>query len=264
VAPSTRATTPARVDDRYFAYFYANSYVGAARSCRGVHGGRAPRREGRDVFTRAGLGRWTQGSRTVVVAGKRGGMLRVFAGDTLLYADAGYHVEQRDGVWGFTSGFDPDLTWSVTAGPDAPEITVRGAVHRGVSVARLVAPFRALSGGALAARVHAWLKSREVATSRRLLLGFTRTIRLEEAAVIVTDHLTTQGPADVAAIVPVEEGRVAHSPSAGFHDGISGARLRRRLDGVALADALRQRGAVTVRTVVPTAAMPADLEVSWR
>jgi len=263
--------TPDRVDDRYFAYFYINSYVGAFHACSGGHGQWKGAKKGSIVYPNAGLGVFSRGSRTAVISLKRNNMLRVFVDQTLVYADAGYQVGLARGRQGMSCGFDPKQTWSTASGQDGSVVVRTSGRFFGSSPTMwLVIPLKIwahlmLSSGTVATWFNTWLKSREVAFPRRLPVILERDVRIEETAITVTDRVILQARIRVTGLSPIEQGCVTHSPSAGFYTGAPVQRLIDHLKVSALTESLVSRGKVTViKTLSLDEKKETTLQVEWR
>jgi hypothetical protein len=194
----------------------------------------------------------------------------VFVDETLVYADAGYHVGLARGRQGASCGFDPKQTWS-TSGDDEPLVVQTSGRFFGSSSARwLVIPLKlwaqlALWSGTFATWFNTWLKSREVASPRRLPVILEREVRIDETAITVTDRVVLQGRVDVTGLSPIEQGGVTHSPSAGFYAGAPAQRLIDRLKVSALTESLVSHGQVTVtKTLSLDEKKETMLQVEWR
>lgn len=262
--------TPDRVDDRYFAYFYINSYVGALRTCSGGHGQWNGAKKGSILYANAGLGVFSRGSRTAVMSLKRNNMLRVFVDETLVYADAGYQIGLPKGRQGVSCGFDPRQTWSTSGDDESLVVQTSGRFFGSSSARWLVIPLKvwahlALCSSTVATWFNTWLKSRAVASPRRLPLILEREVRIEETAITVTDRVVLQGRVDVTGLSPIEQGSVTHSPSAGFYAGAPVQRLIDRLKVDELTASLVSNGQVTVtKTLSLDEEKKTVLQVEWR
>jgi hypothetical protein len=262
--------TPDRVDDRYFAYFYINSYVGAFQTCSGGHGQWTGAKKGSILYANAGLGVFSRGSRTAVISFKRNNMLRVFVDEMLVYADAGYHVGLAKGNQGVSCGFDPKQTWS-RSGDDESLVVQTSGRFFGSSPARwLVIPLKiwahiVLCSSTVATWFNTWLKSREVASPRWLPVILERELRIERAVITVTDHIVCQGPVKVTHLSPIEDGSVTYSPSAGYYTGPTAHRLGSYIDTRALTALFVSRGEVKItKTLTVDGGGATALKVEWR
>ena len=265
-----RGLTPSRVDDRYFAYFYINSYVGAFCACSGGHREWNGAQKTDTVYRNAGLGVFSRGSRTAVVSFKRNNLLRVFINGTLAYSDAGYLVGLDNKGQGVSCGFDPKQTWSMSGDDELLCVRTSGGFYGSPPAQWLVLPLKmwgtiALRSAAVAAWFNKWLKSREVAAPRRVPLILEREVRIERAVITVTDHIVRRGPVKVTHLSPIEEGNVTYSPSAGYYTSRSAHRLGSYMDADALTALFVSRGEVRVtKTLTVDGRGETTLKVEWQ
>ncbi len=212
-------TTPAAIDDRYFAYFYLPQFALAASLNRIETAPAAPAQRGDTSWPAAGFRVHRTTAMDVVCSLRRQGALNAHAAGLPVFCDMGYWAQTRDGRRFSSAGWNPDAL-DITDLPDG--FTVRGAFIRvkdDLPLVRHPVAFHALSSWvlrwpALAERVQGFIKRRKVVTRAAAPLRIERRIHWHGDELHLHDAIIAEAACPpISALTPVSDIDV-HSPSA--------------------------------------------------
>lgn len=217
------APSPYQVDDRYFVYFYLNSYVQAFCATTDEHWhGEAPREfPAWEYFEGGGLAVARTPSFHAIFGLHKGGVAKVFHGDRLVYRDTGYFLRLGNGEVVASQGYCPQARPIVreTGRGHAIEVTNRFCrFDDSLPLKNRMICFKILCKTVLRAGMVAQLFHRIVKVSKISRVSW-RPIVLHRSIVVsadeiqIDDSIRLLSPMSVVEITPCCGQTITHSPS---------------------------------------------------
>jgi hypothetical protein len=252
-AAAGQGWTPLAIDDKYLAYFYANSYAGALAAA-GEHPGAAVALPRLVVLKGAGLFRLCRGDLYAVGSGIKGGCLKVYHRGRLVFQEAGYFGAFADGACFSSQNLDPAAAWEVE---DRGEEVVVRAKSRFVycgdrpPLARWAVPFKlftktALRWGWAAGIFQRLVKARRMGRQPAAPLRLERTLVLGEKGLEIADLIALDQARQVAALESCADATVIPSASTRYTAIGDLAAARLPWDADAALRALNQTGSARI------------------
>ena len=224
------AIGPEQVDDRYFTFFFFPNLVQAC-VCSEMKG--VEKRESRieplrtspgpsrDYLPESGLLAVREGLYTLVCNVKKGGVMRIHAGETTLFSDAGYFGELFDGRVVSTNWLNPRAR--VNQGEDGSlSVSTRFVrIDYSYPLKMLLIPFRLFNitagrFGALMWAFNRMLKSRRIAPSRVEPIEFVRSVRTAPEGVTIRDEIRPEEQVRFRRLRRLDDASTSHVPTSRY------------------------------------------------
>lgn len=185
------------VDDRYLSHYVLHSFLRALKKEQAAQTQTAPaplpcRTEHRKYFSHSGLLTRSNGHYYAVAGLQKGGVLKVYAGETELLVDCGYRVNYGGGTAAATNWQDPSYSVRVDGGT----ATVSGRMNKikiQVSKPVLLAGLRVVSF-LVGRRVINFLKKKIILVDKHVDITFERRITFGETEIRIHDALAGKQP----------------------------------------------------------------------
>ena len=219
-----KALTPMQVDDRYLAYFYINSYAQAYLETTDEEPGPEGWHCSQRLFEDAGLLVMQTARYYAVVGLEKGGVIKVFQEEDLVYQDMGYFVRLGNGEKVASQGREQGVDWKKEESDLGINIEISTSFvlfEDSLPLAKYAIPFKLFSktvlrSGKMAQWFHRNLKARKIARAEKRPVELQRKILFEEEKIRIEDSITRQGSCDVEDIGLEWDSTIIHSPSTRF------------------------------------------------
>lgn len=219
------SVTPNTVDDKYFSYFYINSWVGARIALEDNDSFLRREQTGAfvKIFKKARLCAMRTNNYYAVINLAKNGVFIFYGNDGAAYADAGYLAVERYGKQ-FVSHFFQDNVRpdDIEQGVDALTLKIKGNfyVYRDyLPLTKYVVPFKlaCLTLFAWDKVVQAFnrsIKKMSLMKYRRAPVAFKRMISFERNRIVVKDELTGQTGCLLKSVASIHDSVIQESPAA--------------------------------------------------
>ncbi|MBI4489907.1 MAG: hypothetical protein HY694_12540 [Deltaproteobacteria bacterium] len=213
--------SPLSVDDKYLAYFYLNSYVGALLASEDQLAEAETRRPERLALRGAGLFSLCRGDWYLVGSGFKGGCFKLYYRDRLRHQEAGYFGEFDDGTKFSSQTYDVESKWEVQEQEGITVVEVESGFVRfddSLPLVRYLLPFKLVTRmilkiGWLAQVFHRRLKEKKIVESEPVGLRLFRRIMMGEDSVAIVDVVRKETRKRVGVLRVCGDATVTHSAS---------------------------------------------------
>lgn len=188
------------VDDRYFSHYLMHSFLRAVekrnRESVVCDIAKLPFEHNQTkYFEHAGLLSYTQGSKYIIIGGYKGGVCRVFDGETACFEDYGYRVKIGEGKIAATNWQNGHYKIEYSDG--TMNITGRmNLVKQKVSTPIMHMGLRAVSA-VVGNKIIGMLKNMIILVDKQTDITFERQITIEEESVCIRDRISSPQKIDV-------------------------------------------------------------------
>jgi hypothetical protein len=223
-----RIIDPLQIDDKYFAYFYFNSYAQShlmEKPVKTTIDSASIEFESIEQFGNAGLLRYEQGKIQAFVSWKRKGVCQIYFYNNLVYSDTGYFFRLSNGSIGATQVMDKDATIDLDEKNNVLQLRIQGKsgkVDDSLPLVKWMVPFKLFCRSVLRwDNIGYWfnrrLKEMRVKKQYPLPVSIVRDMQISQEEIIIKDQLNI----DVAGFTfsDIELTRnvtTVHSPSSRF------------------------------------------------
>tara|TARA_B100000029_G_scaffold495828_1_gene561288 strand:- start:769 stop:1950 length:1182 start_codon:yes stop_codon:yes gene_type:complete len=219
---------PLQTDDKYFSYFYFNSYAQAS-SMREIP---PPKNNSKffqfdfiERFDHAGLLRYEKNDLKAFIGWKKGGVCNIFYDGNLVYSDSGYIFKLSNGILGSTQILDENAKVSWDKTKSVNELTIlgnSGRIDNSLPLVKWVIPFKVFCKTVLRFdSIGYWfnkrLKKTRVKKQYPLPVSMIRIMIFEENEIIINDNLKIDDKSlTFSDIMLTRDVSTTHSPSSRF------------------------------------------------
>ena len=196
-----RIIDPSQIDDKYFTYFYFNSYAQAYlskdKSKMDINCNDSIKFESVEKFDNAGLLRYEKGRMQVFISWKRKGVIYIYLDDKLVYSDTGYIFRLSNGTKGITQNMDEDAIIQFQEKGDIFQITIRGNSGRmddSLPLVKWMIPFKIfcktiLKINSIGYWFNRWLKKNRVGKQYPIPVSICREMHFSSKEIVFKDKL---------------------------------------------------------------------------
>ncbi len=193
---------PLQIDDKYFSYFYFNSYAKAAclknSSKENIDKKKPHLLNTIKLFNSAGLLKYDKDNVQVFLSWKRKGVNQIYFNNNLVYADTGYIFELSNKTIGATQVLEDKATIDINNKNDTLKIKINGhagKVDMSLPLVKWIIPFKIfcktiLRWDLISYWFNANLKKIRVNKQYLLPISISRNITISSDKIKIEDHLT--------------------------------------------------------------------------
>lgn len=224
-----RIINPLQIDDKYFAYFYFNSY---AQAYLFEENGKTENSTIGSIefdpverFDNAGLIRYEKGRVQAFLSWKRKGVSHIYFDDKMVYLDTGYIFRLSNGTMGATQVMDEDATIELDEKDNYLQIRIQGnsgKVDDSLPLVKWIVPFKLFCRSVLRwDNIGYWFNSRlkklRVKKQYPLPVLIVRDMRISKGEIVIKDQLNINVAGFTFSYIKlIRNVTMVHSPSSRF------------------------------------------------